>query len=92
MTEAQKRVMVRDMGWRCLEPSWEEMKEMRRAMKRRYWPPCSVCHSCKTCRYTMSVQSERCMRCIASAGAPGWAPGVNFCPNCGRPCRQVTEK
>lgn len=23
MTEAQKRVMVRDMGWRCLEPSWE---------------------------------------------------------------------
>lgn len=58
-------------------------------MKRRYWPPCSVCHSCKTCRYTMSVQSERCMRCIASAGAPGWAPGVNFCPNCGRP---VTAK
>lgn len=61
-------------------------------MKRGYWPPCSVCHSCKTCRYTMSVQSERCMRCIAAAGAPGWAPGVNFCPNCGRPCRQVTEK
>lgn len=61
-------------------------------MKRRYWPPCSVCHSCKTCRYAMSVQSERCMLCISTPGAPGWVPGVNFCPHCGRPCRQVMEK
>lgn len=53
------------------------------------WKPCRTCHTCKTCAITMTVQSTKCMMCISRPGAPGWEPGVNYCPNCGRP---VTAK